>query len=79
MKCPYCNKDMKTGYVRALGRGGICWVSEKCDWGAPRSDEDFLQLGKAPWLSADSVPAFKCDLCDMIIINYSKDMSTNGK
>lgn len=71
MKCPYCNKDMKNGFVRALGRGGICWVSEKGDWLAPRSDSDFLQLGKAPWLKAESVPAFNCDSCELIIINYS--------
>lgn len=71
MKCPCCNKDMKNGFVRALGRGGICWVSEKGDWSAPRSDAGFLQLGNAPWLKAESVPAFNCDSCELIIINYS--------
>ena len=45
MKCPYCNKDMKSGFVRPLGPGGICWVSEKSEWSAPRSDADFLQIG----------------------------------
>ena len=71
MKCPCCNKDMKNGFVRALGRGGICWVSEKGDWSAPRSDTGFLQLGNAPWLKSESVPAFNCDSCELIIINYS--------
>ena len=50
MKCPYCNKEMKEGFIRALGRGGVCWVNEKDDWSAPRSDAGFLQLGNAPWL-----------------------------
>ena len=31
MKCPYCNKEMKEGFIRALGRGGVCWVNEKDD------------------------------------------------
>ena len=71
MKCPFCNNDMKNGYVRALGRGGICWVNEKSDWSAPRSDAGFMQLGKAPWLKADSIPAFKCDSCKRIVIGYN--------
>ena len=70
MKCPYCNKDMKSGFVRPLGRGGICWVSEKSEWSAPRSDVDFLQIGKAPWLKTNSIPSFKCDSCKRIIIDY---------
>ena len=71
MKCPYCNKEMKEGFIRALGRGGVCWVNEKDDWSAPQSDAGFLQLGNAPWLKADCVPAFNCDSCKHIIIDYS--------
>ena len=38
---------MKNGFVRSLGRGGICWVDEKGDdWSAPCSHAGFLQLGK---------------------------------
>ena len=50
MKCPCCNKDMKKGYVRAIARGGICWVDEKDNLSSPRSNSGFLQLGKATWL-----------------------------
>ncbi len=71
MKCPYCQKEMKDGFVKALGRGGICWVDEKGDWSVPRSDAGFIQLGKAPWLSSYSVPAFNCDSCELIMIDYS--------
>ena len=71
MKCPYCNKEMKEGFIRALSRGGVCWVNEKDDWSAPRSDAGFLQLGNAPWLKTDGVPAFNCDSCKHIIIDYS--------
>ena len=72
MKCPYCNNDMKSGFIEPSGRGGLCWVSEKSGvWSAPRSDPDFLQLGKAPWLKAESVPAFNCETCKRIIVDYS--------
>ena len=71
MKCPYCDKDMKKGFVRALGRGGICWVKDKDLFSAPREDAEFFKIGKASWLTADHVPSFKCDSCEMIIIDYS--------
>lgn len=73
MKCPYCDKDMKKGFVRALGRGGICWVKDKNLWSEPRSDDGFVQLGKASWLTADHVPAFNCETCGIIIIDYKDD------
>lgn len=72
MNCPYCKKEMKKGYVRAIARGGICWVSEKGHLSAPRSGSGFLQLGKSAWLNAEHVPAFNCDSCELIIIDYSK-------
>ena len=71
MKCPCCNKNMKKGYVRAIARGGICWVDEKNNLSAPRDVSGFLQLGKAAWLTAEHVPAFNCDSCELIIIDYS--------
>ncbi len=71
MKCPCCNKDMKEGFVRAIARGGICWVDEKDHLSSPRSAPGFLQLGKATWLTAEHVPAFNCDSCELIIIDYS--------
>ena len=71
MKCPYCNKEMKEGFIRALGRGGVCWVNEKDDWSAPRSDAGFLLFVYAPWLKADCVPAFNCDSGKHINIDYS--------
>lgn len=71
MKCPCCNKDMKKGFVRALGRGGICWVKDINHLSAPREDSEFFQIGKASWLTADHVPAFNCDSCELIFIDYS--------
>ena len=71
MKCPCCNKDMKEGFVRAIARGGICWVDEKDHLSSPRSVSGFLQLGKATWLTAEHTPAFNCDSCELIIIDYS--------
>ena len=28
MKCPCCGNEMQSGFVRAMGRGGVCWVTE---------------------------------------------------
>lgn len=72
MKCPYCKKEMKEGFVRALGRGGICWVNDKTNFAAARSADGFFQFGKAPWLSSECVPAHNCDSCKVVIINYSE-------
>ena len=71
MKCPKCGREMKAGYVRATGNGGICYITDKRNWSAPRSDEGFIQLGKAPWLKADSIPAFNCEECKYVVIDYS--------
>ena len=73
MKCPYCGNEMKSGFVSPLGRGGLCWLSENKPMVAPRKDPGFIQLGKAPWLSADAIPGFNCESCKRIIIDYSKD------
>ncbi len=72
MKCPHCNKEMKKGFVRAMNRGGICWVKDIDQWSAPREDDDFFKIGKSTWLTANHVPAFNCDSCEMIIIDYSE-------
>ena len=34
MKCPCCGNEMQSGFVRAMGRGGVCWVTENRPMGA---------------------------------------------
>ncbi len=71
MKCPSCSKEMKNGFVRAMGKGGICWINKKVNYGAPQSVDGFFQIGKAPWLKGESIPACNCDSCKLVIIDYS--------
>ena len=71
MECPFCHKEMKEGFVRATGSGGICWINEEVNYGAPRSADGFFQIGKAPYLKGDCLPAFNCGACQRILIDYS--------
>ena len=71
MKCPYCDKEMKNGFVGATGRGGICWTNEMVGYGAPRSADGFFSIGKVPYLSREDIPAYNCETCKFIFIDYS--------
>lgn len=48
MKCSCCGNEMQSGFVRAMGRGGVCWVTENRPMGAAVGCPGFLLLGKAP-------------------------------
>ena len=71
MKCPNCGNEMKGGYLRATGPGGVCWINRKINYGVPRSAEEFVLIGKAPYLRGDCIPACNCDACKIILIDYS--------
>lgn len=76
MKCPYCDQEMKNGYIRALGRGGICWVGETAKNNmliGARFQEGFLQLGKSPVATSALYPASNCESCKRIVVDYSTD------
>lgn len=73
MKCPNCNVDMKNGFVRPTGTGGICWTNQKINYGAPKSADGFFKIGKTPYLKGENIPAYNCDACKLIIIDYSED------
>ena len=63
MKCPCCGNEMQSGFVRAMGRGGVCWVTENRPMGAAVGCPGFLLLGKAPHSETDHVPAQRCAAC----------------
>ena len=71
MDCPICKKAMKSGFVRSLARGGICWVDDRVEWREPRSNAGFIQIGESPWLKSSCVPAEQCPSCKIILIDYS--------
>ena len=53
MKCSCCGNEMQSGFVRAMGRGGVCWVTENRPMGAAVGCPGFLLLGKAPHPDGD--------------------------
>ena len=71
MNCPKCNKEMKSGYIRTTGRGGICWVNEKTA-GAPAADPGFEVLGKAKYFAPCCIKAWKCPDCRIVVADYSE-------
>ncbi len=71
MKCPKCSNEMRNGFVRATGNGGICWINEAVNYGAPRFSDGFFQIGKAPYLKGESIPACNCESCKLILIDYA--------
>ena len=70
MKCPKCSKEMKDGFVRPTGNGGICWTNENVGFGAPMAADGFFRIGPAPYLKGASTPAFNCEFCKLILIDY---------
>ena len=73
MKCPCCGNEMQSGFVRAMGRGGVCWVTENRPMGAAVGCPGFLLLGKAPHSETDHVPAQRCAACRMVTIAYDPE------
>ena len=73
MKCSCCGNEMQSGFVRAMGRGGVCWVTEDRPMGAAVGCPGFLLLGKAPHSETDHVPAQRCAACRTVTIAYDPE------
>ena len=70
MKCPYCDEEMKLGYIQC--RDGVIWDKKKRIVAALpsfRSESFFLGSGAGP-LSGSSVLAYNCEKCKKIVIDY---------
>lgn len=72
MKCPFCNEEMKEGFVSTMTRSAICWTREKVQWDSATNDDEFVALTETNPLTTVSIPAFRCDKCGKIIFDYEK-------
>ena len=72
MKCPYCNKEMESGYIQC--RDGVTWTPKK-QLIASLSflGNDSVSLANGATDNSRTVYAYKCDECKKVIIDYSAD------
>ena len=64
MKCPYCNEDMRMGYIQSARP--IFWGEEKHKFFfTPRGDEEF-EISESFWDC--TAEAFCCVRCGKVII-----------
>lgn len=66
MKCPYCNKEMESGFIQC--RDGVTWTPKKQLVAAL----SFLGKGSLH-LASNTVCAYKCGECKKVIIDYSEN------
>lgn len=75
-KCPYCSGKLIHGYIKTRGEA-ITW-SENPDklsvmtnlWHA---GEDDTKLGDFSYFKGDRIDAYKCNECNIIIIDANKE------
>ncbi len=70
MKCPYCNCEMKQGYIQC--RDGVVWGTKKRVVAAlPALGGDSVVLASnGGAFSGSAVIAFNCETCEKIVIDY---------
>ena len=70
MKCPYCNGDMKKGYISAYNR--LNWTPEnETNRGATKwaKSPNSIVLAEYFFIGAATVTAYYCDKCKKIVID----------
>ena len=70
MNCPYCSREMKTGFIKTRGES-LTWTPEGersplTRWGIPANG---IRVGDYSYLGGGMVYADYCDYCGKIIIN----------
>lgn len=66
MKCPYCNKDMKSGYVQAGQQ--VFFTEKKHTWSFWLNESD-TSLSRNNMLMP-TCTAYHCPDCKKVIIDY---------
>ena len=73
MKCPYCNSEMKKGYIESSHP--LAWTPRKLKLFTLNAfyDEDSYVLADIGCISAACVIAYNCEKCKTVIIPYGED------
>ena len=68
-KCPYCEHEMKKGFVEGDGRQPLIWVEENQEKTFIQriNDDDYIVLVES-FFHKTSVASNYCDICKKIII-----------
>ena len=79
MECPYCNQEMRAGYI-ATGGNGTAWVDNENNaenfWGMPNR----VPLFKGGWASEELGPAaWYCADCRKIVMDVPEIEQTSEK
>lgn len=71
MNCPYCNKEMQSGYVQC--RDGLYWTPKKQKVAALSGmGKGAIAIGNDKGYMANSyATAFHCENCKTVIIQYN--------
>lgn len=70
MKCPYCNEEMKKGYIQC--RDGVTWTPKKQLIASLSSlGNGSIKISNIEPDYSSAVYAFHCEGCKKIIIEYN--------
>jgi len=77
MKCPYCEKEMISGYIRTEGANGLFFMPENQDYGIFPTKNGVEKKGgvvlDGPYLTRfhdNCIAAYQCEKCKKIIVTY---------
>lgn len=70
MKCPYCGKEMKLGYIQSPRP--ISWLPQQLKWFTKSgfTENGAIILSEGKLFSAPCVFAYNCSTCKAVIIDY---------
>lgn len=70
MRCPYCNNEMKDGYVQSARQIFFTVKPHKIFFVGSQDDETILSNYN---LTSPTVKAYRCKKCEKVIIDYSNE------
>lgn len=73
MKCPCCGNEMQSGFVRAMGRGGVCWVTEDRPMGAAVGCRASCFWERPPTRKRTTFRPSGAPACRMVTIAYDPE------